>query len=99
MNLLSRFTNWFSKPTPVTVVEEAEEATPVEVAVGESSGEIFIRLCRLAGVRNKDLIKTNAADTFEAWYDGIVVDAAILEAISAFKLDHPGIAAKLSGKI
>lgn len=99
MNLLSKITGWLAKPTPVTAVEEAEEAPPVEVAVGESSGEVFVRLCRVAGVKSKELSKVNASDTFEAWYTGPVTDAAILEAIAAFKSEHPGISAKLSGKI
>jgi hypothetical protein len=98
MNLLSRITGWFSKPTPVTVVEEAEEVVVVDEA-GESAGEIFTRLCRTAGVKNRELIKVSAAEVFEAWYVGPVSDAAILEAISTFKNEHPGISAKLSGKI
>lgn len=101
MNLLSRITGWLARPTPVTVTEETTEEVVenAEEESGESAGEVFVRLCLTAGVGNRELNKVNASETFQDWYDGPVTDAAILESIAKFKKEHPGINAKLSGKI
>ena len=93
MNLLKRLWNWIISKTStaptLAVVEEPKE----------EPAQIFKRLCNAAGVGDKRLDSVNAIQLFTEWYDGEADEQSVLTSIEAFKLTHPGVAAKLSGKI
>jgi len=93
MNWLKKLWNWIIRKTSTTptlaVVEEPKE----------DPGQIFKRLCNQAGVGDNRLERVNAVELFVAWYSGEADEQSVLSSIKAFKLAHPGVAAKLSGKI
>ena len=93
MNLLKRLWNWIIRKTStaptLAVVEEPKE----------DPGQIFKRLCNQAGVGDNRLSAVNAVELFVEWYSGEADEQSVLSSIERFKLAHPGVAAKLSGKI
>ena len=90
MNLLKRLWNWIIKKTSVSSTLDIIE---------EPCSEVFKRICNEAGVGDKRLAEVNAIELFEQWYDGTSDEESVRAAITDFKLDHPGVAAKLSGKL
>ena len=98
MNLLKQFWSWLTALSAegccdVTLVEVEEVEETIDI------GEVFGRMCREAGVRNRDLESTNAVTLFAEWYNGPADEDSIRESISDFKKQHPIVNAKLSGKI
>ena len=97
MNIFKRLASFFSKETKQddphadhSVEEETEDC---------SSSELFARMLREAGVKNRELEKVNAVAVFEEWYTGPCNEEDILNSLTEFKQLHPAINAKLSGKI
>ena len=88
MNWLKTLWNWLTALNAgsycdVTLVEaeEVEESNDI--------GEAFGRMCREAGVKNRDLESTNAVALFTEWYNGPTDEDSIRESISDFKKEHP----------
>ena len=96
MNWLKRLWSWLVRKTstaPELAVVEVEE---VEL---RSASSIFGTLCRAAGVKQKDLDASNAIELFDEWYNGEITEEDIKQSIAEFKVAHPVVNAKLSGKI
>jgi len=101
MNLLKQLWNWVVKKTSTApqLAAVEEEPTPVEVEETPDVGEMFGYICREAGVRNRDLISTDAIALFVEWYDEAPTEESIRAAIPSFKKAYPKVNAKLAGKI
>lgn len=94
MNWLKRLWNWLVRKTStapklaVVVEEVVDNEEPVDV--------VFIRVCKSAGVKSRDLESTNAASLFKEWYTGKGYEADVLEAIPQFLKETGGsVSAKL----
>jgi len=94
MNWLKKFWNWFITPN-----EDACCVEPRADEVCPTAGTLFFEICREAGVRQRDLKESDAANLFQEWYTGPCDEESIRAAIAEFKLTQPGVAAKLSGKL
>ena len=99
MNWLKKFWNWFITPKTDVCCSEPHEVTSAEVEESVSAGEIFLAICREAGVRQRDLKESDAVNLFEEWYAGPSDEESIRASVAEFKLTQPGVAAKLSGKL
>jgi hypothetical protein len=99
MNWLKTFWNWFTTPKAGACCAEPYEVTLVEVEESLSVGEVFLAICRTAGVKQRDLKESDAAALFEEWYTGTCDEESICASIAEFKLTQPGVAAKLNGKL
>ena len=98
MNLLKQFWSWFAtlctdNRCEVTAVEAEEFEDTLDI------GSIFGHMCREAGVKNRDLISTDAIALFVEWYDGPADEGSIRDSVSDFKKAHPLVSAKIGGKI
>jgi hypothetical protein len=100
MNWLKRLWNWFITPNEDACCAEPHEVTPVEVEEeARTSGSIFGTICRAAGVKQRDIDSSNAVALFEQWYGGPVNEESIKQSLQDFKVLHPGVNAKLAGRI
>lgn len=101
MNLWNKLTSLFSKTKTATATEEAENNATGEVAdkVKCSCSDVFVRICTDAGVSRKELNKVNAAALFDEWYDGTCDEESVRNSIDELREIHPGINAKLTGKL
>ncbi len=93
MNLWNKLTSLFSKTETATLTEEVADKVKC------SCSDVFVRICTDAGVSRKELIKVNAAALFDEWYEGTCDEDSVRNSIDELRQIHPGINAKLTGKL
>jgi|TARA_R110000824_G_scaffold147030_2_gene316379 hypothetical protein len=91
MNLLKSLWN--------KLVNKTSVSSTLVVVEEECCGDLFAHMCREAGVKQKDIDRTNAVALFEEWYTGPCDEEKITSAMADFKDAHTAVKAKLQGKI
>ena len=84
MSLWNNVKSWFG----------SEEPSKVENKVNVS--EVFIKVCTNNGCGSKPLEQTNAVQLFEEWYEGDGSEEDVINSMTSFLGEHPGVNAKLT---
>lgn len=80
----------------LSLFQTAEETTEEAVEDKQSVEELFRQICAEHGIGRKVLNSVQGAEKFEAWYEGPCDRESILASLAEFKLQHPGVSAKLT---
>ena len=97
MNWLKTLWNWLVRKTSTSpklaVVEDCcddSECEAHEEIAEEPIAEVFLRVSRAAGVKNRDIDSTNAVALFEKWYTGKGIEEDVRAAIPDFLSETGG---------
>ena len=83
--------SWLDK---VKSLFASSESDKVENKVNVS--EVFIKVCTNNGCGSKPLEQTNAVQLFEEWYEGDGSEEDVINSMTSFLGEHPGVNAKLT---